>query len=119
MKVTLVFQDWHAKDGGSVYMTEKGIELSMHDFHSGTVFSGCIDLDTQQEDELRTAISEGYEPVFRLTTVAPDVCESCENHMSCPGYTLVPDDWGCPIYAGEPVRSRSKLFSVAKEGVYD
>lgn len=58
VKVKLVFHDWN------VYNTEKGVELSSGDFHSGTTFDGDIYLDDNQEEELKRAFSDGYTPSF-------------------------------------------------------
>ena len=74
MKIKLVFDDWyHIPAMGSFrplgYGNSEGeirIELSMGDFHSGTVFEGEIELDPANAKELETAISKGYSPVFRL-----------------------------------------------------
>lgn len=63
MKIKLVFNDW-MRDGQSVYNTRKGVDLSMGHFHSGTVFEAEIKLDDANEDDLRKALEEGYEPHF-------------------------------------------------------
>jgi len=63
MKIKLVFYDWNL-NGKSVYNTEEGIELSSGDFHSGTTFRGEINLDSDQEEEIRKAILLGYQPCF-------------------------------------------------------
>ncbi len=63
MKMLLVFDDWR-KNGKSIYRTEKGIELSIHDFHSGAGFLAQINLEKDQEDEMREALQEGCQPVF-------------------------------------------------------
>ena len=63
MKVKLVFEDWK-KRGYSIYNTEKGIELSSGDFHSGTTFNGEIHLDGEQIEELKRAFYDGYTPSF-------------------------------------------------------
>lgn len=65
MKVELVFQDWQ-RDGQSIYGTELGVELSLGDFHGGTVFDAEINLDADQKDDLRYAIENGAVPIFRL-----------------------------------------------------
>ena len=66
MKIKLVFDDWR-KEGKSVYNTPEGIELTKYDFHSGSTFRGTILIDVCQEDELREAIEEGYQPLFWVT----------------------------------------------------
>ena len=48
MKIKLIFHDW-VKNGESVYDTEDGIELSLSDFHSGTVFYREIRLDKEHQ----------------------------------------------------------------------
>lgn len=63
MKVKLVFHDW-LKKSYSVYNTEKGLQLSSCDFHSGTTFDGEISLDNTQEEEIKKAFSEGFTPSF-------------------------------------------------------
>jgi len=51
MKISLVFDTW-TKGGKSMQYIE-GIELSMGQFHGGTTFRGMIDLDKEDEEELR------------------------------------------------------------------
>jgi hypothetical protein len=63
MKVKLVFLHWQQK-GRSIYNTERGNDLSMGDFHSGTTFEGEIELDEEQEVELFKAIQAGFQPCF-------------------------------------------------------
>ena len=63
MKIKLVFLDWR-RLGMSVYATEEGVELSTRDFHSGTTFSGKIELDAEQAAELARAIAAGFQPCF-------------------------------------------------------
>ena len=65
MKVKLVFDDWKQR-GKSIYIdpSEDGCGLSMGDFHSGSSFSGEIELDDSQELELSESIKKGYQPVF-------------------------------------------------------
>ena len=64
MKTSLVFYDWLDRDLKSVYNTEKGVELSKTDFHSGSTFSCNIELDAEQENFLMEAMITGYRPVF-------------------------------------------------------
>jgi len=63
MKIRLVFDDWK-KDYKSVYNTEKGVDLSMGPFHSGTTFEAEIDLHESEEKELKKAMEEGFVPHF-------------------------------------------------------
>lgn len=72
MKVKLVFHDWIDPVTGSIYQTQKGIELSMGDFHSGTTFDGEIIVDPFQEEELKRAIKAGNNPVFYLIRGEPN-----------------------------------------------
>ena len=65
MKIKLVFSGW-TKKGADIYSTEKGVELSMGDFHSGTTFRGEIELDEFQEEELKEALGDGCNPEFIL-----------------------------------------------------
>lgn len=72
MKINLIFDDWR-EDGKSIYNTEKGVALSLHDFHSGSTFKGEIELTEEQECEL--IVAETYanvEPVFRVTISRED-----------------------------------------------
>lgn len=67
MIIKMSFEDWKPHDSGhSIYSTEKGVELSMGDFHSGTVFEADIKLDSENEKELMDAIKQGYNPIFRI-----------------------------------------------------
>lgn len=61
----MVFTDWR-ENGKSVYNSEKGIKLSLGPFHSGTTFEGEISLNKLDEQEIRAAIREGYEPIFHI-----------------------------------------------------
>ncbi len=66
VQVALVFDDWR-EQGRSIYLSEKGIELSMGDFHYGTTFDGTIHLDEENAQQLEKALREGYQPVFWLS----------------------------------------------------
>ena len=63
MQVDLVFSDWQ-RDGHSIYYTEEGVELSLGEFHSGTVFAAEIALDLDGEEELTEALAAGAIPLF-------------------------------------------------------
>ena len=65
MKVNLVFHDW-LHFGESIYETEKGIELTLSEFHHGTIFEGEINLDPEHEARLRKSFAEGFNPAFYL-----------------------------------------------------
>ena len=65
MKIKLAFHDW-IKDGKSVYNSEQGIQLSMGDFHSGTVFDGEINLSSDNEEEILRSIQSNVYPVFYM-----------------------------------------------------
>ena len=67
--VNLAFDDWK-KAGVSIYQTEKGVELSMNDFHSGTVFYGILMLDEEHSQALVEALREGYTPTFTVFETA-------------------------------------------------
>lgn len=69
MKIYLVFDDWK-RQGKSVYSTEAGVALSMGLFHSGTTFSGTIELYAGDEAELRSALRDGFRPVFWVMAAA-------------------------------------------------
>ena len=71
--VELAFDDWK-KNGISVYQTEKGVELSMNDFHGGTVFQGILLLDEEHSQALVEALKKGYTPTFTVFETAP-ICE--------------------------------------------
>ena len=66
--VALAFNDW-TRDGTSIYATDQGIELSMGNFHSGTVFRGSLAIDIDDATELRRAIESGALPTFLLFEV--------------------------------------------------
>ena len=69
MPVRLVFDDWRIFNKNkieSVYCTEKGVELSMGDFHSGTIFKGTITLNEDYDEDLAMAMEQGYQPCFYL-----------------------------------------------------
>ena len=67
--VEFAFDDWK-KGGVSVYQTEKGVELSMNDFHGGTVFQGVLMLDEEHSQALVEALREGYTPTFMVFETA-------------------------------------------------
>ena len=62
MKIKLVFEDWRDRNHKSVYSTEKGVDLSTGDFHSGTTFNATIEVD--DPEELKESLRQGYIPVF-------------------------------------------------------
>ena len=64
MRIKLVFNDWLGPDNQSVYSTEQGVELSMGDFHSGTIFQGTI--ETDDPEWLQEQIDRGFTPVFHI-----------------------------------------------------
>jgi len=70
MKVQLVFRDWQ-KEGQSIYNTEEGYNLSAGQFHSGTTFDAEVDL-LGYENELKSSIKKGYEPVFYVILNSED-----------------------------------------------
>jgi hypothetical protein len=64
MRVNLVFHDWIKENSGeSVYSTEKCIDLSLGDFHRGTMFTAEIILEDYQ-GEFEEAAKNGIVPVF-------------------------------------------------------
>jgi hypothetical protein len=66
MKVQLVFYDWmDIKNNLSMYHTQIGLELTMGDFHGGTVFEAEIDFEDYQ-GEIAKAKEVGIVPVFYL-----------------------------------------------------
>lgn len=65
-RMTLVFQNW-MRNGSDISFTEEGSDLSLGDFHSGTVFSAIIMLDEDEESDLRQALATGACPVFYVT----------------------------------------------------
>lgn len=65
LPIRWVFTDWQY-DGASVYNTEHGRELSKGSLHSGSTFRGTIVLNPDDERDLRSALGQGYQPVFRL-----------------------------------------------------
>ena len=62
MEIKLVFEDWRDRSHKSIYSTEKGVDLSMGDFHSGTTFNATIEVD--DPEELKKHLRQGYIPVF-------------------------------------------------------
>lgn len=66
MLIKAVHKYWADKDGKSLEGTEKGVELSMGDFHAGTVFNGELYLDSDNEADLKQALRDGYHPVFTI-----------------------------------------------------
>lgn len=64
MRVKLVFDDWRDANNRSIYQTPTGIELSLGDFHSGTMFDAEILLSTEVAEELQAALSAGHTPHF-------------------------------------------------------
>ncbi len=72
MKIKLVFLDWYNIQGESVYNSEKGIELSAGDFHSGSTFAADIDLDIESTQELQDALTSGYIPVLHAVYGDPE-----------------------------------------------
>ena len=67
MKISLVFQDWQNREGKSIYFTEAGVELSLGDFHHGTVFDGELRLEEESDAAmLQAALEAGFRPVFYL-----------------------------------------------------
>lgn len=66
MLIKAVHKYWVDKAGKSLEGTEKGVELEMGDFHSGTVFNGELYLDTDNEMDLKQALRDGYHPVFEI-----------------------------------------------------
>ena len=59
----LVFFDW-LRDGKSIYGELEGVEASMGDFHSGTMFKGSIRLDEDQQADLDEQMAAGLAPIF-------------------------------------------------------
>ncbi len=70
--VILVFDDWRKTDGESAYNTEKGLELSSGDFHSGTVFHAVLLLSASNAEELSDAMADGFQPVFWALPAEPE-----------------------------------------------
>jgi hypothetical protein len=65
VEIKMVFADWQ-RQGASVYQSAEGAPLSYGDFHSGSTFPGKIKLDQEEIDEIKKAIEQGFEPVFRI-----------------------------------------------------
>jgi len=61
-----VFNGWEHL-GKNIRNTEKWLQLTSGDFHSGSTFNGDIRLDEEDEIELREAIKKGFHPVFWVT----------------------------------------------------
>jgi len=99
MKVRLVFEDW-CKIGkwGSVYQTEEGVELSMGDFHSGTVFHADLIIDADADREIEEAHVKGYYPVF---AVLPENVKQLSKKDGGTDTSLWPDDLDVQEYPSE------------------
>ena len=65
MKAKFVFEDLK-KDGKSVYNTEIGWEYTLGSFHSGTTFNCEIQLDQDEEKDIKEMIEKGITPHFYL-----------------------------------------------------
>lgn len=77
LKVEFVLHDWLGQKG-SIYQTEKGVELSMGSFHSGSTFQGTITIPADEVESMVRAIREGNRPVFWMTKNFPDLtCLNC------------------------------------------
>ena len=64
LPIQLVFDHWKGNKGQKLE-SNKEIELSMGQFHSGTVFKGTIKfLDGEDKAELFKALKDGYQPTF-------------------------------------------------------
>jgi hypothetical protein len=69
MRAELVFDHWRDRDTHqSLAQTGRGVMLAMGPFHGGSIFRCTVDLDIEQEAELRAAIADGATPVFELAT---------------------------------------------------
>ncbi len=66
MKIKLIFADWQNSNFHSIYNTDKGIDLSFGDFHSGSTFDAVITLNQEQQDELESALEKGFIPLFYI-----------------------------------------------------
>lgn len=65
MKVRFAFSDWR-RAGVSIYDTEEGLDLSMGGLHSGTVFRGEIEMNSDDAEDFRRALESGAHPVFKV-----------------------------------------------------
>lgn len=70
-KIELVFSDLQ-RMGKPIYQTEEGVKLTMGDFHSGTVFTGSIDLDEDNEIDLERIFEAGANPVFAIFPITKE-----------------------------------------------
>ncbi len=66
IKVWVSFLDWTEK-GTSIYCTEKGVDLSMGVFHSGSTFDAEIELEQDDAQELIEAMQNGYQPCWWMS----------------------------------------------------
>jgi len=67
MKIELVFDDWIDRiSGKSIYCSNRGVRANRGDFHSGSTFTGSIDLDSEQEEDIRASIEMDAIPMFKL-----------------------------------------------------
>lgn len=61
----LVFDHWEL-NGQDMTNTEEGIEVSLTDFHGGSMFDAIIVLDEEQTEDIKNAIKNKFTPVFRF-----------------------------------------------------
>lgn len=65
VEVDFVFDDWK-HENQSIYQTPLGLELSIGDFHGGTMFRGTIELDEEDLDTLEYAEAQDADAIFLL-----------------------------------------------------
>ena len=66
-RVKLIVEDWKQEGSNeSIYNTELGVRLSLGDLHSGSTFTGEIELPVDALEDLKDAARLRAYPVFRL-----------------------------------------------------
>ena len=64
-RIHLIFDDWKdIPNNKSVYSTELGVNLSMGQLHSGTIFEGLIQLEEDQVADIEEGMKHNIKPVF-------------------------------------------------------
>jgi hypothetical protein len=58
------------KDNVSIYQTEEGLDLASGPFSAGSIYTGTMELDMNEYEELKAAIKKGCDPIFKV--VMPD-----------------------------------------------
>ncbi len=91
--VQLVFNDWQDQNFNSVYQNEDGIELSKHNFHSGSTWHCDAEMTEAEIQEIQKAQEKGFRPVFELIPKESNPMSVYDNH-------IIPKKIRCPVCLG-------------------